>query len=129
MVSLLILIILGNQVLQGQASRKISYDGFSVLELIPKTDGELSWIQQSSCRSMTDWLGVGKQAHLLCNRKEARKLKISARKKGISTRYISKHLGKEIKEEEKYVDKISTATSGRKSNARKVKKKEEENTN
>jgi len=123
MVSLLILIILGNQALQGQASRKISYDGFSVLELIPKTDGELSWIQQSSCRSMTDWLGVGKQAHLLCNRKEARKLKISARKKGISTRYISKHLGKEIKEEEKYVDRISAATSGRKSNARKVKKK------
>ena len=29
MVSLLILIILGNQALQGQASRKISYDGFS----------------------------------------------------------------------------------------------------
>jgi len=99
-----------------------------VLELIPRSGEDISWVQGLACRSMTDWVGVGRPAHLLCNRKQARSLKSSARKKGIPTTYVSKHLGREIKKEARSVDQMNDHISDRKVNSDKKKKNKKKKT-
>merc|ERR1711881_542228 len=91
------LLILSVVISEGGDQGRVSYDGYSVLELIPGSNEDIKWVQSLGCRSMTDWVGVAKPVHLLCNRKQARSLKSAARKKGISTKYVSKHLGRELK--------------------------------
>lgn len=66
-------------------------------------------------------------AHLLCNRKQARNLKVSARKKGIQTKYVSKHFGREIKKEARSMDQMADRITRRKVNADKDKKNKKKN--
>eukprot|EP00091_Calanus_sinicus_P010359 TRINITY_DN24162_c0_g1_i1.p1 TRINITY_DN24162_c0_g1~~TRINITY_DN24162_c0_g1_i1.p1 ORF type:complete len:148 (+),score=55.65 TRINITY_DN24162_c0_g1_i1:171-614(+) len=106
---------------------KVTYDGYSVLELIPKSGDDINWMKSMSCRSLTDWVGVDMPAHLLCNRKQARNLKVSARKKGIQTKYVSKHFGREIKKEARSVDQMADRITRRKVNAQKNKKNKTKN--
>jgi len=105
------------------ADQKVSYDGYSVLELVPRSGDEVSWVQSQDCRSLTDWVGVNRPAHLLCDRKQARSLKTSARKKGIQTKYISKHLGQEIRKEARTVDILDDNVKGRKEKTKNSKNK------
>jgi len=107
----------------GATLDRVSYDGYSVLELLPRTGDEIRWIQGLKCRSLADWLGVDTPAHLLCNRKQARNLKSAARRKGIHTKYISKHLGREIKEEARTVDVFNNLKRERKQKINKNKNK------
>jgi len=108
---------------------RVTYDGYSVLELIPGSTEDIRWVQSLGCRSLTDWVGEARPVHLLCNRKQARSLKSSARKKGISTKYVSKHLGREIKQEAKSVDVMEDEITSRKGNKNKKNKKKIKNKN
>ena len=49
-------------------------------------------------------MGIGQPYQALCDRTKARDLRREARKKGLEVHFVSKHLGKEIREEAKDVD-------------------------
>jgi len=83
---------------------EVTYDGFSVLELVPRSDPELRWLQGRACSSLTDWVGPGQPAHLLCNRREARQLRGAARRRGLPVRFVSRQLGREIRAERRTLD-------------------------
>merc|ERR1712106_1092175 len=128
MVDITALVVVSLVILVGAEQDRVTWDGYSVLELIPRSGEDISWVQGLACRSMTDWVGVGRPAHLLCNRKQARSLKSSARKKGIPTTYVSKHLGREIKKEARSVDQMNDHISDRKVNSDKKKKNKKKKT-
>ena len=49
-------------------------------------------------------MGIGQPYQALCDRSKARNLRREARRKGLDVHYVSKHLGREIREEAKDVD-------------------------
>lgn len=49
-------------------------------------------------------MGIGQPYQALCDRAKARDLRREARKKGLEVHFVSKHLGREIREEAKDVD-------------------------
>ena len=49
---------------------------------------------------------MGQPYQALCDRAKARSLRREARKRGLEVHFVSKHLGKEIKEEAKDVDNL-----------------------
>ena len=95
----------------------------SVVSVLPQTNSQVRWVERSSCQPLNDWLGVGQPAHLLCDRKQARQLKNTARRRGMETKFVSKHLGREIKEEAKTMDNIEEEPRRGRTGIRRVKVK------
>jgi len=70
------------------------------------TEEDLKWLEGGKCRSLNEFEGIKQPYQLLCDRKNARKLRVAARNKGLEAHFVSKHLGREIKDEAKTVDKL-----------------------
>ena len=94
-----------------------------VVSVVPQTDSQVRWLERSSCKALNDWVGVGQPAHLLCDRKQARQLRNNARRRGMETQFVSKHLGREIKEEAKTIDNIEDGNRRGRTGVRRVKVK------
>ena len=94
---------------------------------MPQTEAQVGWVERTrGCQGLNDWVGVGQAAHLLCERKQARQLRSEARRRGMETQFVSKHLGREIKEEAETIDNIDGHRRGRTGVRRvKVKKKKQ----
>lgn len=82
----------------------VQYDGFSVVEVKPESAEDLLWLETSHCQSLSELVGIGQPYQALCDRGKARDLRREARRKGLDVHYVSKHLGREIREEAKDVD-------------------------
>jgi len=80
-------------------SNAVSYDGFSILEVTPTSEEHVTWLQNSSCRLLTEWPGESRPAQLLCNRQQTKSFKQGARKLGVKVNIVSHNLGTEIRNE------------------------------
>jgi len=77
---------------------KVSYDGFSVVETEPRGPADVSRLTlASSCSLLAEWVAG---TSFLCSRKQATKLRREAKRLGIKSRFSTRHLGRQIKEEE-----------------------------
>ena len=63
-------------------------------------------METSQCQALSELVGVGQPYQALCDRAKARSLRREARKRGLEVHFVSKHLGKEIKEEAKDVGNL-----------------------
>ena len=43
-----------------------------VLEVKPKLESDLEWLENSQCRSLNDLIGLGQPYQMLCDRKKVR---------------------------------------------------------
>jgi hypothetical protein len=50
-----------------------------VLEILPKTEDDLRWIQSSSCQILNERVGVMRPVQVLCSRSIAKQLKKTAK--------------------------------------------------
>jgi len=80
-------------------SNAVSYDGFSILEVTPTSEEHVTWLQNSSCRLLTEWPGESRPAQLLCDRQKTKSFKQEARKLGVKVNIVSHNLGTEIRNE------------------------------
>ena len=75
-----------------------------VVEVKPESAEDLLWLETSHCQSLSELVGIGQPYQALCDRGKARDLRREARRKGLDVHYVSKHLGREIREEAKDID-------------------------
>ena len=75
-----------------------------VVEVKPESAEDLLWLETSHCQSLSELVGIGQPYQALCDRTKARDLRREARRKGLEVHFVSKHLGREIREEARDVD-------------------------
>ena len=83
-----------------------------VVEVKPESAEDLLWLETSHCQSLNELVGIGQPYQALCDRGKARDLRREARRKGLDVHYVSKHLGREIREEAKDIDNFQNDGEG-----------------
>jgi len=85
------------------ACEKVSYAGFSVLEVVPGSEEQLKAIsgmmEVVPCRKLTEQLGVGRPLHLLCDRKQSKQIRSMSKSAGFKLVVTSRSFQKEIEKE------------------------------
>merc|ERR1719187_886891 len=99
----LLLLVLSVLTARVSYSEKVSYAGYSVLEIVPTSDKEMLAVREIlgvvPCRQLSEQMGTTRPAHLLCDRSQSRRVKQMARKSGLEIKTKSKSLEREIKRE------------------------------
>jgi len=82
------------------ATSRISYAGYSVVEVKPRQSADVIWLEKSSgCRLLAEWTSSG--AGFLCSRSQAATLRTAAKSRDLVSRYSTRHLGRQIAEEQR----------------------------
>jgi len=80
-------------------SNPVSYDDYSILEVTPTSEDQVTWLQNSPCRLISEWAGASRPVQLLCDPQQTKYFKKDAGKLSLTVTIVSENLGSEIRKE------------------------------
>jgi len=108
--------------------KKVSYAGYSLLEVVPGSDEQLramtGMMEMVPCRQLTELIGIHRPLHLLCGKKQTKQIRKMAKSAGFKLAVKSRSFQKEIEKEmaPRYVGRNKKPRKRKRMNIRRRKK-------